>query len=125
MLAVSKIVAKSEDDARVLIKLDDVLLTESLHRITPRPDPEKKAHEQFSLGKLSKEKTRYRQVRVYPKNVNVQVNYVYANEMPYIEGGDEVTDPRAVTVTLQHSFVEIPDNNYRPRIDDARVGYFF
>ena len=125
VLAVSKIVAKSEDDARVLIKLDDVLLTESLHRITPRPDPEKKAHEQFSLGKLSKEKTRYRQVRVYPKNVNVQVNYVYANEMPYIEGGDEVTDPRAVTVTLQHSFVEIPDNNYRPRIDDARVGYFY
>ena len=125
VLAASEIIAKSEDEQRLLIKLDDVLFSEALHKITPNGDPEQKPHEQFTLGKIAKERTSYRDIRVYPKNINVQVDYVYANDKPWVDGGAEVTDPRAVTVTVQHSFVEVPDNNYRPRIDDARVGYFF
>ena len=58
VLASTKIVATSENNDRYLIKLDDVLLKESLHKLTPKPDPDKKPHEQFALGKLSKDKTR-------------------------------------------------------------------
>jgi hypothetical protein len=25
---------------------------------------------------------------------------------------------------MQHTFIEMPDNDYRPRLDDPRVGYF-
>jgi hypothetical protein len=124
VLASSKIVATSEAGDRYLINLDEVLLKESFHKVNPNPDPNKKPHEQFSLGKLSEDKTRYANVRAYPDNVNIQVNYVYDNESPYVNGGDEVTDPRSVTMTLQHSFVRVPDNNYKSRLDDARVGYF-
>ena len=110
VLASSKIVATTENKDRYLINLDDVLLNESLHKLTPMPDPEKKPHEQFSLGKLSKNKTRYASVRVYPENLNIQVDYVYDNESPYVRGGLEVTDPRSITLTLQHSFLLVPDN---------------
>ena len=124
VLVSAKIVATTENNDRYLIKLDDVLLNESLHKLTPRPDPDKKPHEQFALGKLSEDKTRYADVRVYPENINIQVDYVYDNELPYIRGGEEVTDPRSITLTLQHSFLLVPDNGYEVRIDDARVGYF-
>lgn len=124
VLVSTKIIATTENNDRYLINLNDVLLNESLHKLTPVPDPDKKPHEQFSLGKLSKDKTRYANIRVYPENLNIQVDYVYDNESPYIRGGEEVTDPRSITLTLQHSFLLIPDNEYEPRIDDARVGYF-
>ena len=58
VLVSTKIVATSENNDRYLINLDDVLLNESLHKLTPTPDPDKKPHEQFSLGKLSKYKNR-------------------------------------------------------------------
>ncbi len=125
LLASTRIVALSEDEDRFLINLDEVLLNESLSKLKPTPDPEKKPHEQFSLGSLSEDKTRYANIRVYPRNINVSVDYVYNNDAPYIRGGSEVTDPRAVTLRMQHTFLEVPDNNYEPRLDDARIGYFF
>src|SRR3546814_15794901 len=39
-------------------------------------------------------------------------------------GGKDITDARDVTVKMQHSFLEVPQNNYRARRDDPRVGYF-
>ena len=103
VLVSTKIVATSENNDRYLIKLDDVLLKESLHKLTPKPDPDKKPHEQFALGKLSKDKTRYADIRVYPENVNIQVDYVYDNESPYVRGGEEVTDPdvRRFNIVIQ------------------------
>ncbi|MEK9890250.1 MAG: zinc-dependent metalloprotease [Gammaproteobacteria bacterium] len=117
--------ATSEDESAYLIKMDTVFLTEALQSIAPNANPKKKPYEQFSLGKLSKDKSSYRSVRGYPENVNILVDYVYNNQKPYVRGGAEVTDPRYVTLTFQHSFIQMPDNNYQPRIDDARVGYFF
>jgi hypothetical protein len=33
-------------------------------------------------------------------------------------------DPNAITLRVHHSFVKLPDNNYKPRLYDARCGYF-
>ena len=45
--------------------------------------------------------------------------------MPTNWGSDRgLTDPRSVNVTLQHSFIKVPENNYKPRYEDPRVGYF-
>jgi hypothetical protein len=35
-----------------------------------------------------------------------------------------VADSRYVNVLVQHSLIEMPDNNFEPRFDDPRVGYF-
>ena len=92
--------------------------------MTPLPDPNKKPHEVFSLGKLNAAKSRIREVRNYPSNTDVIVEYVYDNEQPYVAGGDEVTDPRFVSITVQHSLIAAPDDRFAPRFDDPRVGYF-
>ncbi|MEI6534371.1 MAG: zinc-dependent metalloprotease, partial [Verrucomicrobiaceae bacterium] len=39
-------------------------------------------------------------------------------------GGRDMADPRFVTIRVQHSLVAMPENDYQPRFDDPRVGYF-
>ena len=124
LLASVKIDAESKDGQRYLINMDAVLLQEALHQVNFLADPDTPEHEQFSLGTLSEEKTRYDDLKVYPENVDIRVIYAYDNDSPYVSGGDEVTDPRSMIVTLQHTFMEMPQNNYEPRFDDARIGYF-
>ena len=124
LLASVKIDATSEDGKRYLINMDAVLLKEALHQVNFLANPDEPAYEQFSLGKLSEEKTRYDDLKVYPENIDIRVIYAYENDAPYVSGGAEITDPRSILIKLQHTFLEMPKNSYRPRFDDARVGYF-
>jgi hypothetical protein len=80
---------------------------------------------QFNLGGLSGSKTKYDAVRGYPENVDVRVNYVFDNPMPFNQGSMAVTDARSTQLTVQHSLIAMPEEGYTPRLDDYRVGYFF
>ena len=35
-----------------------------------------------------------------------------------------MTDARNISILVQHSLVKMPDDNFKPRHDDTRVGYF-
>lgn len=124
ILAVQEIVAEDEEGGTVLVKADDIFLKESLQQIKGPPNPDPKAEKVFELGTLSEAKNKIYEVRSYPENTNVFVDYVYENPAPVIAGQRDVTDSRFVSVRLQHSFVKVPDNDYKPRVDDPRVGYF-
>ncbi len=124
ILAVQKIVAEDEDSGTILIKADDIFLSESLQQIKQAPNPDPNAEKTFELGKLSETKNKIYEVKSYPENTNVFVDYVYENPAPLIRGQGDVTDSRYVSVRIQHSFVKVPENDYQPRIDDPRVGYF-
>ena len=76
------------------------------------------------MGKLAKNKTKYTSIGAFPENLNIMADFVYNNPKPFVRGGDAVTDARSTTVTVQHSLLAVPDNDYAPRLDDARVGYF-
>ena len=77
------------------------------------------------MGRLAKERTKYVAIKNYPENTDVVVQYVYTNPTPTNWGTDKgLTDARSVNVTLQHSFIRLPENNYQPRMEDPRVGYF-
>lgn len=121
-VVVQEIVA--EDSASYLIKADDIFVTEALTQIKPSPPPTPGGPPRFTLGALSKGKTRVLAVKNYPQNTDVVVEYVYENPAPVVRGGRDVTDPRNVSLTVQHSLIEMPDNDYEPRYDDYRVGYF-
>jgi len=41
-----------------------------------------------------------------------------------VVGGPDITDPRYVRIRVQHSLIEVPDNDFKPRKDDARIGFF-
>src|SRR5439155_2866722 len=78
----------------------------------------------FSLGTLNTAKSKYYSIRSYPGNTNVIVDLAYDNPAPFNGGGKDITDARYVRVRMQHTFLEMPQNGYKPRRDDPRVGFF-
>ena len=123
ILASSFIIA--EKDGNALIEVDNVFLSEALHQISRGFIPGSPNKNPFKIGKLAKDRTKYAAIKNYPKNTDLAVQYVYTNPMPTNWGSDQgLTDPRSVNVTIQHSFIEMPNNNYTPRFEDVRVGYF-
>ena len=122
-LAVQKIVAEDEKAGTCLIEADGIFLSDHLEQIKPR-EPEKKDPQRFMLGKLSPEKTRFAAVRNYPANSDFVVEYVFEEKAPTGRTADDVTDPRYVSVLLQYSLIAMPENDYRPRLADERIGFF-
>lgn len=117
-------IEKTKGDSYI-VKADDLFLMEKVAMIKPPPPKQSRPLPSFSLGKLSKEKTKYHDIRNYPKNTEVMVDYVYDNPTPYVWGSSAVTDARYVSIRYQHSFIEMPDDGYTVRYDDPRVGYFY
>ena len=128
VLAVMEIVAEdpASDDqpGAVLVKFSPVLLSEDLVQIKPAKRPGSSPGEFLTLGKFSAERSKISSIASYPDNALVYTDYVYELAAPLAFGGDDVTDARAITASVQHSFIKVPDNGYNPRFDDYRVGFF-
>ena len=116
-----KIIAKNLDNTRFLISADNIFLNESFQQIKSSYPP---GYKGFKMGNLSKSKTRYHEIRNYPQNTDIIVNYLYESKYPSKRGGGAVTDSRVISVLVQHSLIRMPKNDYIPRFDDTRVGYF-
>jgi len=121
-LAFEKIIASDEKTGEYLIDADELFISEKLHQIKPSSTPGNPFA--FNMGSMSKTKSRYEQLKNYPMNTDILVRYVFENPYPTNGGGEEVTDARAVSVTVQHSLIAMPENGFQPRLDDPRVGYF-
>jgi hypothetical protein len=121
ILSSQKIVAEDVKKGEILIDASALFLSENLQQIKPSAMPGSMG---FQLGSLSKDKTKFVSLRNYEKNTDVIVEYVYDNPAPVFGGGKEVTDERAVSITVQHTLIEAPKNNFKPRFDDPRIGYF-
>ena len=116
----SEKIAAIDTSGNCLISADALFLTDKLHEISPGSRSPRKG---FKLGRIAKEKTYYHRIKNYPANVDFVVNYGFDNPAP--EGGSaSVADNRYVNVLLQHSLIEVPQNNLKPRRDDYRIGYF-
>lgn len=124
VLVSAKIDVEDKENGRFLINSDPIFLTESMHQVKPSPIPGLPPGARFTLGNLSRDKNKYIDVRSYPENTAVVVQYIYENPMPISRGGSAVTDARSVAITFQHSFIKMPENNFQTRRDDPRVGYF-
>ncbi|MDH3842117.1 MAG: DUF5117 domain-containing protein, partial [Chromatiales bacterium] len=84
IMAVQEIVAEDEKSGTILIKADDVFLKESLQQIKGPPNPDPNAEKTFELGTLSETKNKIYEVRSYPENTNIFVDYVYENPLPLV-----------------------------------------
>lgn len=128
VLAVMDIVAQDSVDAggdgAVLVDFGSVLLSEDLVQIKPPKSPENRSKKVLTLGKLSAERSKVEGVASYPENALIRSDLVYEVSTPEVTGGDDVTDARAITASVQHSFIKMPENDYQPRRDDYRVGFF-
>lgn len=116
---------EKEEDGKIAFNVNKLFLSEALHKVSPTINPaDKNAKKRFKVGKLDSKKSRIIKQRPYPNNLDVVVDYVFTNASPTVRGSGAVSDPRSVSVKVQHSFVALPQNNYQPRLDDARIGYF-
>jgi len=109
---------------KYLIDIDGLLRSEALHQITRGINPADKTKNKFKLGKIDKSKTKITSINNYPENTDVVVQYVYNNPTPTNYGSGGVTDARYTAITLQHSFIQLPNNDYTFRLEDPRIGYF-
>ncbi|MFZ9418771.1 MAG: zinc-dependent metalloprotease, partial [Sediminibacterium sp.] len=73
---------------------------------------------------LNTSKSKYAQLRSFQDNTDVVVDLSYDNPNVMANGGADIADPRYVRVRMQHSFIAMPKNNFVPRKDDPRIGYF-
>ena len=125
ILVNQKIVAENAKNGEMLLDASAIFLSENMCQVKPSPffglPP---GFQMFTLGSLSREKTKFVSLKNYSKNTDLVVEYVYDNPMPTVGGGKEVTDERAVSIFLQHTLIEAPQNNFKPTADDPRVGYF-
>jgi hypothetical protein len=71
---------------------------------------------------FARDRSSWGSVKGFPDNVELQVAATYGS------GGrmvlDTVPDARGVTITVHYSLSLLPQNAYKPRLADDRVGYF-
>lgn len=114
----------AEDSSGYLIAADGLFLSEKLDPVKPISAPSFFSTPSFNLGSLNPMKSRYAAVRSFAGNTDIVVDLAYDNPMAFAAGGADITDARYVRVRMQHSLIEMPQNNFIPRADDPRVGFF-
>ncbi|HUQ96034.1 MAG TPA: zinc-dependent metalloprotease, partial [Chitinophagaceae bacterium] len=113
-----------EDSAGYLINADGLFLSEKLDPVRPAAQSGYASQQAVTLGNLNPTKTKYAAVQAFPKNTDVVVDLAYDNPAAAPSGGADITDARYVRVRIQHSFIAVPKNDFKPRSDDPRIGYF-
>ncbi|MBR3501082.1 MAG: zinc-dependent metalloprotease [Bacteroidales bacterium] len=62
--------------------------------------------------------------KAFEDNVSVIVSRTYSFSLSEFSGR-KVLDKQPLTAQMCYSILLLPDNNYRPRVADPRIGYFF
>ncbi|MFT7463290.1 MAG: hypothetical protein ACI9EF_001634 [Pseudohongiellaceae bacterium] len=64
------------------------------------------------------------EIKAYPRNVEVLLDMVYSSSKGG-QGNSTMADGRGVQVSVAHSFVALPEDGFKSREFDQRVGYFY
>lgn len=60
----------------------------------------------------------------FPKNSEFETMLTFGGSNPGGQVRSVVPDPESITIRQHHSFVELPDDNYEPRMYDPRGGFY-
>ena len=123
IIASVKIEAMNDDKTSFLIDAGDLFLSETLSQVKPASRPGANPME-FSIGNLDKDKTKINRIKNYPENTDMAIEYVFSKPSVLNPGSRAVTDARNVSITVYHSLIQMPENDYQIVYDDPRVGYF-
>lgn len=111
---------EAEESGKILIDATDFFISDA-HDVAGRLKATQqgvytldKSRSAFFLGRT----------RNFPKNTEVEVILTFAGQPTGSYIRSVTPTPSSVTVRQHHSFVELPDGDYRPRAFDPRAGYF-
>ncbi len=115
----------ASDEGGYLVNAGNLFLREAFMQVKPSPGSDGKS----VLGKLSETKTKFMGWGSFPRNTFFNVEYVFENPTPprmdaETKQAGDMADPRYVSIRVQHTLVAMPENDFQPRADDPRVGYF-
>ena len=71
---------------------------------------------------FARDRSTWARVKGFPDNVELEVAATYGSSGA--RDIDTVPDSRGATITVHYSLSLLPQNSYRPRLADNRVGYF-
>ena len=95
-------------------------MSENLSKITTPPYKES-SKDAFKIGSISKNKSSIQKVLNYPENTDFEINYVFSNQS---NRPIENQDSRNNTIKVRYSFINYPENNFVPRIENQKIGFF-
>ncbi len=111
---------EAEAPGRVLVDATNFFLRDAHHI------PETLSREKQGSYRLdpSRSALYLARTRNFPKNTDVESTLTFGGDQPGAFVREVVPSPESITVREHHSFVELPDGNYRPRAFDPRSSYF-
>ena len=121
--AVLPIKGKTKDKDGYLVEITQLLLSESLTPIIPIFSGDY-TDSRFNWGPISSNKSRIVEVYNYEMNTDFEVEYVIESPPSYEYSGEDAADSRYVSVHVRYSLIEMPDNDFEPRIENQSIGYF-
>jgi len=71
---------------------------------------------------FARDRSSWARVKAFPDNIELEVAATYGSSGAI--NIDTVADSRGVTINVHYSISLLPQNGYKPRLADARVGYF-
>ncbi|HEX5010737.1 MAG TPA: zinc-dependent metalloprotease [Planctomycetota bacterium] len=113
IIQVFDVAVELKDDGKLLINLGDWLNNDPLQVAA-------------GLGKygINKDLSQVKKVQDFPRNVEIDQEVVLLGQRG--AGGNlTLADSRGYNLKVHHSLCALPDDGYKPRLYDQRVGYFF
>ncbi|MEQ8477001.1 zinc-dependent metalloprotease [Fulvivirga sp.] len=110
----------TEEDGKVLIDLSDFLMQDA-HDVSGRLKSGKQGS--YSVDK-SRSAMFMDRTKNFPKNSEFEVTLTLTGTPAGWDIRSVTPTATSVTVRQHHSFIELPDDNYKPRLFDPRAGYW-
>lgn len=110
---------EAETGGKALIDLTPFLLRDA-HGVAPRL---RNGRQGNYLLDPSRSAVYMENTKNFPKNSEFEATVTFAGEAQGAWIRSVTPSSDAITVRMHHSFIELPDNNYKPRAYDPRSGY--
>lgn len=110
---------EAESDGKALIDLTPFLLRDA-HGVSGRLRNAKQGTYNVDITRSA---IYLENTKNFPKNSEFEATITFTGDAQGAWIRSVTPSPDAVTVRMHHSFIELPDNNYKPRAYDPRSGY--
>lgn len=121
VVAVAPIVAQDEASGKIVFDaaalLGDVSdFTDGINQAIGITDPQAQYH-------LDTDRTYFGPSKAFPQNVVIEADQTFASAAPPASV-DNIPDPRSMQLKIDYNIIDIPTDNYMPRVADDRIGFY-